>query len=125
MTAVVRRSATGLALVVAVAAVVGAVWGRAAVVPAAVFGVLAAAIHVLAVGLLEPVLVPPYDRTLKRWAVGMGLRLTGVALLAGTVFAWPETFPPLPTVTGFLAVLIPLLFGEMRLVMHRLRKRER
>jgi hypothetical protein len=39
------------------------------------------------------------------------------------VVQWPERFPPLPTALGFVAVLIPLLFGEMGMVVTRLRTR--
>lgn len=42
--------------------------------------------------------------------------MVGVAVLV-----WPERFPVLPTALAFIAVLIPLLFGEMRLVVTRLR----
>jgi hypothetical protein len=46
----------------------------------------------------------------------MMLRLGGVVLM-GAAVVWDRTlFPPLPTAIGFLGVLIPLLFLEVRFV---------
>jgi hypothetical protein len=42
--------------------------------------------------------------------------LLGVALVAILVTLDPTHFPPLPTALGFLGVLVPLLFLEVRLV---------
>ena len=118
-----KRAAAGLVLTTVVTAIVGFAWGWPATAPAAVFGLLATAIHVAAVGLLEPALEPPFDRMLKRWAAGLALRLAGAALLGAAVVLRPATFSPLPSVAGFLGVLLPLLASEMRLVMQKLRNR--
>jgi hypothetical protein len=48
------------------------------------------------------------------FAHGMLLRLAGVGLLAVAVVIDPELFPPLPAAAGFLGVLLPLLFSEVR-----------
>jgi hypothetical protein len=45
----------------------------------------------------------------------MGLRVAGIALMAAAIVAAPALFPALPTALGFLGVLVPLLFMEMRL----------
>ncbi|MGH7656906.1 MAG: hypothetical protein ACREL6_01640, partial [Gemmatimonadales bacterium] len=57
----------------------------------------------------------PLPAFARRWAVGMGLRLAGVVLFALGVALWPEMFPPLPSALGFLGVILPLLFLEIRL----------
>ena len=44
----------------------------------------------------------------------MGLRLGGAGALALAVIARPAAFPPLPTAVGYLGVLVPLLFTEIR-----------
>lgn len=84
-------------------------------------GVVATVVETAAVSLLRPALDPPFETLLKRWAYGLGLRVGGVALVGVAVLVWPERFPVLPTALAFIAVLIPLLFGEMRLVVTRLR----
>jgi len=50
----------------------------------------------------------------KGWLYGMALRLGGVLLFAAAVFAWRTVFVPLPTALGFLGVIVPLLFLELR-----------
>jgi hypothetical protein len=44
----------------------------------------------------------------------MGLRLLGVVAIALAAGLDPVHFPPLAAATGFLGVLIPLLFFEAR-----------
>jgi hypothetical protein len=83
--------------------------------------VLATGIELVAVRLLVPALAPPFERLVRRWAYGLGLRLGGVGLVGLAVVQWPARFAPLPTALGFVVVLIPLLFGEMRMVVTRLR----
>ena len=106
----------GLALTVGVTGVLYLVWGPGAVLPGVVFGLLAAAISMVAVQLLRRGLRGTYVQTMARWAMGMGLRLVGVLLFVVAVTWKRELFPPLPTAIGYLGVLIPLLFYEMRLL---------
>ncbi len=105
----------GLGLTGLVTAILVLVWGRAALVPGIGFGLLATAIQVVAARLVRPALAGSGAQLVKRWAHGMGLRLGGVVVfgLAATFYA--EVFPPLPTALGFLGVLVPLLFMEIRL----------
>jgi hypothetical protein len=91
-------------------------WGREALLPALVFGLVATGIQVAAVGLVRPVFGGETVRLLKRWGLGMLLRVLGVALVAVAVTLDQHHFPPLPTALGFLGVLVPLLFLEIRLV---------
>jgi drug/metabolite transporter (DMT)-like permease len=106
----------GLALTVGVTGVLYLVWGPDAVMPGAVFGLLATVISVVAVALLRRGLRGTYAQTMARWAMGMGLRLVGVLLFVVAVTWRRDMFPPLPTAIGYLGVLIPLLFYEMRLL---------
>ncbi len=105
----------GLALTAALTAVLGWGFGRSAIVPVALFGLLATAIQVAAAGLVRPVLGGPFEDLLRRWAYGMALRLGGVVVFGLAVWLWRDVFLPLPTALGFLGVLVPLLFTEIRL----------
>lgn len=116
-----RHLAIGLVLAGIVAAVAWRGWGLEAAVGAGVAGLLAAGIESAAVSLLRPALQPPFERLFKRWGMGLGLRLGGLLLVVAAMLRWPGRFPPVPTAIGFLAVLIPLLLGEMWLVWTNLR----
>ncbi len=104
----------GLALTVAVTVAEWWAWGRPAVVAGATFGVLATAIQTMAAARVRPALAGPLPELVRRWSMGMGLRLLGVALFAAAVAVDRKLFPPLPSASGYLGVLIPLLFGETR-----------
>lgn len=116
-----KHTALGVSLTAVVSGAVWGVWGGPAVPSAAVFGLVATLIHVAAVGLLRPALVPPFDRLAKRWAMGMGLRLGGVGALAVFVLRDPGPELALASAFGFLGVMIPLLFSEMYLLWVSLR----
>jgi hypothetical protein len=114
-----KHLAAGLLLSAVAAVLADWWWGGGAA--AAAGGLLATAAETAAVTVLRPALEPPFERLLKRWSVGLGLRVGAVTLVGVAVLRWRDWFPVLPTVTGFLLVLIPLLLGEMRLVVTRLR----
>jgi ABC-type Co2+ transport system permease subunit len=111
----------GLLFAAAAATLAAWWWGRSGALAAGAAGLLATGVETVAVSALRPALEPPFERLLKRWAVGLALRLAGVAGVGIAVLRWPERFPVLPTALGFLMVLLPLLFGEMRLVVTKLR----
>ena len=115
-----RHGALGILLSAGIGGVVWLVAGRGSAQAAAVAGLLATAIEVAAVAALRPALRPPYEGVLRRWALGLSLRMVGVVVLGWAVLAWRERFPVLPTALGFLGVLVPLLGLEMRLVLTRL-----
>lgn len=119
----VSHTLLGLTLVVVVGAVAWWLGETPDAASAAVAGLLATGIETVAVRVLTPALEPPFERLLKRWAMGFGLRVCGVGLVGLAVLRWPERFRPVPTALGFAAVLLPLLIGEMRLVVSRLRAR--
>jgi len=88
--------------------------GPAALLPAAVFGTLAAIIQALAgsAGAKWPPRAPGVFGT--GWVIGFFLRLGGVALFAVGAGLRPALFAPLPAALGFLGVLVPLLVLETR-----------
>jgi hypothetical protein len=106
----------GIAFTVIATGLLWLAWDETALLPGVVFGLLATGIQLVSVALVRPVISGETVRLLKRWGVGMLLRLVGVALVAVAVMLDPIRFPALPTALGFLGVLVPLLFLEARLV---------
>ena len=104
----------GLGLTAGLAGLGWVVWGRGAVVAIAAFGLLATVIQLVAVAVLRPGLAAPFRVLVTRWSLGVGLRLAGIVVFAVAVVVRRETFPPLPSALGYLGVVIPLLFMEMR-----------
>jgi hypothetical protein len=80
------------------------------------FGFLATTIQTAATWKLKPVLGRPFVELIRGWALGMGLRLAGVVLIAVAVTLDRHMFPPLAAAIAYLGVLIPLLFGEIYLI---------
>lgn len=109
-----KQLALGLTLTAAVTGAAVIIWGRSALLPAGAFGLLATGIQLVAVRVLRPALGAPFRTLAQRWAIGMGLRLLGVVLLAVAIAVAPLVFEPLPTAVGYLGVLVPLLFLETR-----------
>lgn len=109
-----RVLALGLGLTSAVTVALWLGFGRAAIVPGLVFGGLATGIQVVAVAVVRPVMGAEFQKFMKRWAVGMALRIGGVVLFAAAVIADRTLFPPIPSAIGYLGVLVPLLFTETR-----------
>ncbi len=110
-----RTIATGLVLTLAVSAALRAGFGPGSLLPALTFGLLAPAIQAGAGVAMRGAVELSYAEFLKRYGIGMGLRLGGVMVLMVAIVARREWFDPLPTAFGFLGVLIPLLFLEARL----------
>lgn len=82
---------------------------------AVVFGLLATRLQFMAARLA--VQVPkdaPFAEHVKGYGRGMALRLVGVVALVVLCTAWPAYFPAIGAAIGYLGVLIPLLFLEMR-----------
>ena len=116
-----RDAALGLGLTVVLSALVWMVWGGQVVVATATVGVLATVIHLAGVALLKPALVPPFERLVVRWAWGLGFRVAGVGLVGVAMLLDGTRFPALPTAIGFVGVLLPLMFTEMRLLLVAIR----
>jgi len=101
---------------VVVVAATAAFAGRRAAVAAGVFGLAATVIQVAAVTLAtRPIERDWYPVFLRRWGAGMALRLLGVVALAVVVSVAGDRFPPLPAALGYVSVVVPLLFFEIRL----------
>jgi hypothetical protein len=116
----VKDAGVGIAITVLVTAALWQIWGDVALVPALTFGSLATAIHVAASALLQSALDESFGRAMSRWAMGMGLRLIGVALFAAAVILMRDRFPPAPSAIAYLGVLLPLMGLEMNLLRKRL-----
>ncbi len=104
----------GIALTAVVTTVLTVAYGSSALLAAVAFGLLATAIQLGALALVKPALDGPFSKLMKRWGIGMGLRVVGVALIAVVVTIDQERFPPLATAFGYLGVIVPLLFMEIR-----------
>lgn len=110
-----RTVVLGGLLTAAVTALLVLGFGRMALLQGLIFGLLATAIQVGAGEAMRGAAQLPYSGFLKRYGIGMGLRLAGVAILMAAIVLRREFFDPLSTAIGFLGVLIPLLFLEARL----------
>ncbi len=106
----------GLALTAVVSGLLWYLGGSSIALPGAAFGLLATLIHVAAVALLKSGLKKSFETLMWRWTMGMGLRLLGVVVFALAVFLEGERFPALPSAAGYVGVLLPLMFSEMRLI---------
>jgi len=112
----VKAVRLGLVLTALASAVLVSVFGRGVLVPVLLFGALATAIQVAASALLRRAAGQPFERLLKAWGLGMGLRMLGVTLFLLAVVADRVHFPPLPTALAFVGVLIPLMFSDLRTI---------
>ncbi len=104
----------GVGLTVGVTGILWLIWGNQALVPGLSFGLFATAAQVAAAIYMAPAWEANFDVFLRRWIVGMVLRLVGVVLVFVAIAVRPELFPPLPTALGYLGVVVPLLFTERR-----------
>jgi hypothetical protein len=110
-----RTALTGIVLTAFVSAIALIAWGSRAVLPCAMFGLVASAIQVAAGTMMRTGGVPAaFTVFAARWAVGMGLRVAGIVLVVVALTLGRTVFAPLPTTVGFLGVLIPLLFLDAR-----------
>jgi hypothetical protein len=111
-----KTAAIGVFLTALVGLVSVLAWGREGLAGALSFGALATGIQVIAVSQLRKGWGGKFPEVLEKFGIGMGLRLAGVVVLAVVVSLWSEIFLPLPSALGFLGVLIPLLYMELKLV---------
>jgi hypothetical protein len=99
-----------------ISGVVYRISGAQAAMAAGIFAALALLIQLAAIALTRSVKEAPPRQFIKRWGMGMGLRLLGVVAFALAVGLDRTHFPPVPAAIGFLGVLLPLLLFEVRLV---------
>ena len=82
-----RTLAAGIALTIIASGIAKALWGPAALMPAAVFGALSTAIQLAANWCNARWAPGPKTVFPKGWLYGMALRLGGVVLFAAAAFA--------------------------------------
>lgn len=112
---VVKTAGLGIGLTVVVALLFRALWGAVGIHVAVVFGSMATVIQVVSMAVAGPKIgTGDFRGLVSRWAVGTGLRVLGVVVVAVAVAVDRSMFPPLPSTFGYLAVLVPLLFFEVR-----------
>ena len=81
----------------------------------AVFGgSVALAAQLAAVALLKPAMDAPQQQFLVRWLGGMGIRTLALGGLLAVSATHRAALPLMATMGGFLGVLLPLLFLEIR-----------
>ncbi len=107
----------GLGLTLLVTALLVGLIGRSALLPGLVMGAVATVIELAALRAMRRGLASQAtDRFFGGIVTGLMLRLAGVVVFAALVL-WDRTlFPPLATGLGFVGVLIPLLFLEVRFI---------
>ncbi len=107
----------GAGLTVVVTALLFGLIGRAALLPGLVMGAVATLIELAALRAMRRGLASRgTEQFFGAVVTGLMLRVAGVVVFVALVL-WDRTlFPPLPTAIGFVGVLIPLLFLEVRLV---------
>ena len=113
-----RLTTLAIAALLLTLAVTGAAqWlaGPAAAAAALVSAVIAGSTQIAAARLARRALEARFAQFMSAWALGVGLRFSGVVALAVLTLALPAHFPPLPSTLGFLGVMLPLLFLELRL----------
>jgi hypothetical protein len=81
---------------------------------AGIGGATALAAQTAAVALLRPVMQAPQPVFMARWFSGMGIRTLALGILIVISATHRAALPLLETALGFLGVLLPLLFLEIR-----------
>ena len=108
------RWVLGVVLVVATAVTGWLVGGLPGFQSASVAGLLGFGAHAWASTWLRRRKDAEFKKLAGAMLGGMAIRFGGVGLVVGLV-AWNDTmFPPATTMIGYVAVLVPLLFIEIR-----------
>ncbi len=79
-----------------------------------VFGGLGVGVHLVAATILRRSLDRSVNVLAAGYITGMVLRLAGAIGAFVAVTVAPSLFSPLPTLLGYVAVIIPLLFMEIQ-----------
>ena len=106
----------GIALTALVTGVLVLSWGRDALLPGLIFGLIATAIQAISVALVRPVFHGETSRLLKRWGLRNAAPGPGRGAGGGRSHPGSDSLPAAADRLGFLGVLVPLLFLEVRLV---------
>lgn len=105
---------TGAVLTAALSGISAVAWGPNAALTTLLFGAVAAGIQVYASRLMVNHAEKTLQQFMGRWMIGTALRFGGAILIMVVAMLNPTLFPPLAAGLGFLGVLIPLLFLEVR-----------
>ncbi|MGH7581993.1 MAG: hypothetical protein ACREL5_02055 [Gemmatimonadales bacterium] len=105
----------GVLCAVAMTAVAGLVWGRDSMAGAAIFGVVAIVLQMIAASLMGRTGVPAALDHLKVYVIGVLLRFGGVVLLGVAIVLDRGFFRPWPSAIGYVGTILPLLYLETRL----------
>lgn len=111
----VRRLRLGAAMVAAITGLVWLLFGPTAVTAALVFGTVAVTIQMVAARIAKRLGQPATPDRLRVYAIGMLLRIAGVAAIGVLVTMDRATFPPGASALGYLGTLLPLMWLETRL----------
>jgi len=106
--------AVGLILTAVAGTVSWLVWGAGGILGAVMFGLVGLALHMFAASYLRRRLHGSLKQLAMGFGTGMGLRLAGAVAAFVALTVSPAVFAPLPTLIGYAAVTIPLLFTEMQ-----------
>lgn len=112
----VRRTpiVVGLTLSAVSAGVAGALTGVGGAVTALAFGLIATIVQLVAGRAMAGAERHSIQVFMKRWGLGMGLRMAGVGLVAAAALVDHPAIPAIPAALAYVGVLIPLLFLEAR-----------
>lgn len=105
-----RAYAVLFALGLLLLTVVGLLGGHGAVIG----GGVALVAQVAAVALLRPAMQARSPEFLARWLGGIGMRALALGVLLAVSATHRAALPVMATMLGFLGVLLPLLFVEIR-----------
>jgi hypothetical protein len=111
-----RGGFVGMLLTAAAGVLAFALWGPRAILPSVTFGLVAMTIQIVSTRMVLVARGARFELFAQRWALGMLLRLAGVALIPVAALAARAQFEPVPAAVGYLIVLLPLLYWETRLV---------
>ncbi len=112
----IRTLQLGLVLSLAMGILAGAIWTRQAAIAALAFGLFAPAVQLIALRWILKARGAKLEQFMKAWVGGTALRFVSIGGLVLAAALLDEGFPPLAAALGFLGVMIPLLYVEVRLI---------
>ena len=110
-----QRALWGAGATATMAVMAAIIWGRSAVMGAAILGGVATGVQLLVARMMIRTGASGAVDHVKVYATGVLFRLFGVVILAALVSADRLTFPPLASALGYLGTVLPLMYLETRL----------
>lgn len=96
----------------AVAALAFMAGGSMAAVAALVGSGVALSFQIAAIVMLRPGMTAPGAEFLKRWSGGIAARFVSFLVVTAIIIGFKSVLPPIWVATGYLIVLLTLLFAE-------------